>query len=264
MQKKYILGSMIVNILLVILLGVSFFQKGTPEISKTTDWSFIPSIQTNLPAVVALFSDQNSYYSFENEGNIQDQVIQWPKSTRVGWSAFFVDANGYLLTSKHVIQDGSAYFAVFQDWSTGKIDQIWNHPTLDLAILHIQKKNQITFPTVTLANDQWASIGETIAIIGTPFSQYINSVSQWILSAQNRTLSLDKWLNYTGLYQLDINTNLGNSGWPVINADGKVFAIVTAMATQSSHIWFAIPLSQKSVLTMLSDIKSQDKIISTK
>jgi len=263
MQKKYILGSMIVNILLVVLLGVSFFQKGTPEISKVPDWWFTSSIQTNLPAVVALFANQDSYYAVENGGNIQDQVIQWPKGTRVWWSAFFVDANGYLLTSKHVIQDWSAYFAVFQDWSTGKIDKIWNHPSLDLAILHIQKNNQTTFPTVTLANDQLPAIGEPIVIIGTPFSQYINSISQWILSAQNRTLSLDKWLSYTGLYQLDINTNPGNSGWPVINTDGKVFAIVTAMATQSSHIWFAIPLSQKSVLTMLSDIKSQDKIISS-
>ncbi len=263
MQKKYILGSMIVNILLVVLLGVSFFQKGTSEILKITDWWFISSIQTNLPAVVALFANQDSYYSFENEGNTQDQVIQWPKGTRVGGSAFFVDTNGYLLTSKHVIQDGSAYFAVFQDWSTGKIDKIWNHPTLDLAILHIKKNNQTIFPTVPLDDNQ-ASIGESIAIIGTPFSQYINSVSQWILSAQNRTLSLEKWLNYTGLYQLDINTNPGNSGWPVINTDGKVFAIVTAMATQSSHIWFAIPLSQKMILTMLSNIKSHDKIISNK
>jgi S1-C subfamily serine protease len=50
----------------------------------------------------------------------------------------------------------------------------------------------------------------------------------------------------------------------VINTDGKVFAIITAMATQSSHIGFAIPLSQKSVLTMLSDIKLHDKIISSK
>ena len=81
-----------------------------------------------------------------------------------------------------------------------------------------------------------------------------------IISATWRNVHLDLNQTYTGLYQIDVNTNPGNSGGPLLTAHGDVIGIVTAMSSQSSHLWFALPISQKLILNILNQIKQFDAI----
>jgi S1-C subfamily serine protease len=209
------------------------------------------------PSVVGVFSEQENSYALEDK-QWADQEIQKEKQKHIVGSAFFIDKNWYLLTSKHVVPNTpNSYSVVLDDGRSFPIQTIWMDPDLDLAVLYIwQDKNQISFPVVTIINDEGIlPIGQFALTIGTPFSQYNNTVSFGNISGIWRTLTLDWGSVYTWLYQLDINTNPWNSWGPVVTSDWTVFGIVTAMASQSSHIGFALPISQRLILNILSKSK---------
>lgn len=201
--------------------------------------------------MVAVFSNQDDYFSVDNDDESSD--ITMTQTSRVWGSAFVIDSNGYILTNKHVLEDNSSYFVALHDGTDAKIDKIWFHPTMDLAIAHIDTKRRL--PTLLIA-DTTKTIGDDVFTLWTPFSQYINTLSVWVISAVNRTLNLDGGKTYTGLYQLDMEINPWNSGWPLFDRDGQVFGIVTAKTMQSNHLWFAIPLSDTIVSQFLMDVKS--------
>lgn len=270
MQKKYILWLVLANIALT--MGLFLYQEPKQNSVNSTDSinteyttlqnSLHSAAETTLPAVVGVFSDQQTAYGIESKKWTQE--IQSATEKYIWWSAFFIDSKWYLLTSKHVVQDNSkTYFVILQDKRTFKVTNIWMDPNLDLAVLYIQQdnsKNQISFPVATIQNGQTGiRAGQLALTIGTPFSQYANTVSLWIVSAIDRTLSLDGGQAYSWLYQLDINTNPGNSGGPLITPQWEVFGLVTAMSAQSSHIGFAIPISQKLVLQVLASSKEANK-----
>ena len=267
MQKKALWSGLIVSISLTLFLFVYILNQ-TPK--SKSNWSLeslesnlITSVSTTRPAVVALFSEQESLYGLEWK-EFTKETIQGIQDHHIIGSAFFVDTSGDLLTSKHVIDTNIPYFALLNDGSTWPIDKIWSHPTLDLAVLHIEQnthKNQIFFPVVWIdSSEHIPSLGQFVLTIWTPFSQYINTVSMGIISATWRNVHLDLNQTYTGLYQIDVNTNPGNSGGPLLTAHGDVIGIVTAMSSQSSHLWFALPISQKLILNILNQIKQFDAI----
>jgi len=264
MQKKYILGGIIGNILFTSLLFGYIQQKQRPILSSenTLEQSLIRSSSLVRPSVVGIFAEQVNSYGLEDK-QWADQKIKNIKQQYIEWSAFFIDTKGYLVTSKHVVpNEAKTYSVILDDDRSFPVQKIWRSPNVDIAILYIgQDKHQISFPVVDIVNTSaTASVWSIALTIGTPFSQYTNTVSLGIISAIWRNLTLDWGNMYTGLYQLDININPWNSWWPVINSDWKVFGLVTAMASQSSHIGFALPISQNIILNLLNQIKSSDTI----
>ncbi|MEI6426100.1 MAG: S1C family serine protease [Candidatus Absconditabacteria bacterium] len=267
MQKSYILGGIVANFIFTgLLFGYIVQYKPTLSSGENTplQQSLIAAISNNRSAVVGVFSNQEMSYGTEDKQG--KQTIQTQTQKYIGGSAFFIDTRGYLLTSKHVIQDASKKYSILlDDGRSFTVQKSWIDPDLDLAVLYIgQDSHQISFPVVNLVhNETILPIGQIAFTIGTPFSQYTNTVSMGIVSANGRNLQLDGGINYTGLYQLDINTNPGNSGGPVLTLQGDVFGLVTAMASQNSHLGFALPISEKSILAILANIKANDSIQSS-
>jgi len=260
MQKKYILGCsiLIIGILLGYILKI---QKPTLlSWENTLQQSLIQAAALARPAVVGVFSEQENSFGIEDK-----QWAQWIQKTKQTYnvgSAFFVDNQWYLLTSKHVVPNAAkSYSVVLDDGRSFPIQNIRKDPDLDLAILYIgQDKNQISFPVLTFVNNEdIIPVGQFALTIWTPFSQYMNTISFGYVSWTKRTLTLDWGTVYTWLYQLDINTNPWNSWGPLLTSEGTVFGIVTAMASQSSHIGFALPISQKLILELLDKSKSSLK-----
>lgn len=262
MQKKYSWLILSTNIFLIILLLVTLFQKSDiSNLSNNSSEASLPIILEHLrPGVVGLFSDQSDFYAWE-EPNDNQQTLTQKKESHIGWTAFFIDANGYLLTSKHVVENGDVYLAVLDDGSSLKIDKIWLHPILDLAILHIDNPLHKRFSVPNIKQELDAiKIWEASFTLWTPFSKYINTLSAGILSATGRMLNIEWDKVYSGLYQLDMNINPGNSWGPLFDKNWEIFGVITAISSQNSHIWFALPITQKLISTFLIDIQKNPLI----
>lgn len=175
------------------------------------------------------------------------QQQQEQKGTGTG---FIIDANGYILTNQHVI-DGASKVAVKlqnqnQSYSARVVGQ--DHD-LDLALLKIDASN---LPVITLGDSDVMRIGDSVIAIGNPYG-LDHTVTTGVVSAKGRPITISD-RSYRNLIQTDAAINPGNSGGPLINMQGQVIAINTAVSTTAQGIGFAIPINTaKNVIQDLQD-----------
>ncbi len=181
-----------------------------------------------------------------------------------GGTGFFVNKDGLVLTNKHVVSDQNASYTIINasgEEFTGKVLAI--DPTTDLAIVQtydIDGKKLIDREPVTFVeNINTLEVGDFLIAIGNALAEFKNTVTFWVVSALDRTIEAgDMWGQstelLTGLIQTDAAINPGNSGWPLVNLDGKVIGINTAIASNSTGLGFAIPLSGKEVTHIIDSV----------
>lgn len=136
-------------------------------------------------------------------------------------SGFLVSADGLIITNAHVVANGPRIVTVvFPDGRKESADVIgFAKNGTDLAALRIYSTNKL--PTLPLAAPNSAQVGQSIFVIGTPLDEaYQNTLSEGIISRLNPK---------DGLIQHDANTNPGNSGGPVLNAQGQVVGVTVSM-----------------------------------
>lgn len=166
-----------------------------------------------------------------------------------GGSGFIVDPNGIILTNKHVVIDPEAEYTVITgDEQEHPAKVLTRDPINDVAILKIMATN---LPVVKLAS---ASIepGQTVVAIGNALGLFSNTVSKGIVSGLARKISAatgggmdgeqPQVEELRGVIQTDVAINQGNSGGPLINLDGEVVGINTAVIYGAQNIGFAIPI----------------------
>ena len=160
-------------------------------------------------------------------------------STGVG-SGVIYDANGWILTNKHVVQGSDTMKVELND---GRVfdGSVYGIDTLtDLAIVKIDASG---LPAVKLGDSSALKVGQLVVAIGSPLGTYTNSVTSGIVSAKGRTITTDGNQNLNNLIQTDAAINPGNSGGPLLDSGGDVVGINTAVATDSNGIGFAIPIN---------------------
>jgi S1-C subfamily serine protease len=161
-------------------------------------------------------------------------------------SGFFFDAEGYILTNEHVI-DGAKRILVQVEGYAEKFEAelIGSNADLDLAVLKIEGKEP--FPTLPLGDSDKMEVGDWVVAIGNPYG-FDHTVTVGVLSAKEREIpipdsSTGQTTIYKNLLQTDASINPGNSGGPLLNLNGEVIGINTAVSTQAQGIGFAIPTS---------------------
>ncbi len=181
-----------------------------------------------------------------------------------GGTGFFVNKDGLVLTNKHVVSDQNASYTIINasgEEFTGKVLAI--DPTTDLAIVQTYdidgKKLTDREPVTFVENINTLEVGDFLIAIGNALAEFKNTVTFWVVSALDRTIEAgDMWGQstelLTGLIQTDAAINPGNSGWPLVNLDGKVIGINTAIASNSTGLGFAIPLSGKEVTHIIDSV----------
>ncbi|MDR1272019.1 MAG: trypsin-like peptidase domain-containing protein [Clostridiales Family XIII bacterium] len=159
-------------------------------------------------------------------------------------SGMIIDEEGYILTNSHVVMDGEVNKIVVL-LSTGEEVEgsvVWNDAAIDLAIVKI---NAAGLTPVEFANATDVSIGEYAAAIGNPLGlAFSGSITQGVVSGLDRTITVEGSggaVKMNGLLQVDAAINSGNSGGPLLNAEGKVIGINTAKAS-AEGMGFAIPI----------------------
>jgi S1-C subfamily serine protease len=163
--------------------------------------------------------------------------------TGVG-SGIIYDANGWILTNRHVVTDESgntvsSMTVELKDGSQYK-GTVYGVDTLtDLAIVKIDAKN---LPAAPIGTSSDLKVGQLAIAIGSPLGTYTGSVTSGIISAQGRSITVSSGTRLNNLIQTDAAINPGNSGGPLLDAAGNVIGINTATASGSNGIGFAIPI----------------------
>lgn len=168
-------------------------------------------------------------------------------------TGFVVSADGIIVTNRHVVSETDAsYTVVFDDGTSYEAEVVGRDVTTDLALLQIDAKD---LPALELADSDKAVVGQSVIAIGNTLGEYDNTVTKGIISG----LSRDLGGQYSGLIQTDAAINSGNSGGPLLNLDGEVLGINTAVDRSGEGIGFAIPINDAKAA--IDSVKEHGRII---
>jgi S1-C subfamily serine protease len=155
-------------------------------------------------------------------------------------------AGVFVLTNNHVIQQAAPaqINVTTADNHIYKAAQIWADPETDIAVLRLDTNDNL--PTASLGDSDAARVGHWVLAVGSPFGLN-QTVTHGIISARERgQISLGTTIRIKDFLQTDAAINPGSSGGPLVNLDGDVIAINTAIASESrssSGVAFSIPIN---------------------
>ncbi|MGZ8852752.1 MAG: trypsin-like peptidase domain-containing protein, partial [Thermoanaerobaculia bacterium] len=156
-------------------------------------------------------------------------------------SGFVWSKDGIIVTNNHVVEGASRIIVNFQDGSQGAARLIGVDADSDLAVLRVDSKN-LTAAPIGISAD--LLIGETVIAVGNPFG-LSGTVTTGVVSALGRSVpSKEAGRTFTDFIQTDASINPGNSGGPLLNIEGRVIGINTAIYAQAQGIGFAIPVDR--------------------
>jgi len=170
------------------------------------------------------------FEEFQKPGNNGKffQEFPAPEQPRHGaGSGFLIDSSGIIVTNNHVVRDADQVVVQLHDGRRFVSRDVKSDPKTDLAIVRIQAKGPL--PYLAWGNSDAMEIGDRVLAVGSPYGLK-GSVSAGIVSGKGRTLGISA---YDDFLQTDAAINPGNSGGPLVNLQGQVVGIDTAIKTQS-------------------------------
>lgn len=202
-----------------------------------------------------------SVVSITENGTTQDIFGNTISQSAAG-TGFIITNDGMIITNKHVVADANAKYTVVLASGKSydaKIQSI--DPVEDLAVLKIDATN---LPVVELGDSDALKVGQWVVAVGNALGQFDNTVTAGVISARNRQVqasdssgSSSETIN--GVLQTDAAINPGNSGGPLVNLEGQVIGINTAVASNAQGIGFAIPINDAK--SAIDSIKNTGKIV---
>ena len=173
-------------------------------------------------------------------------------------SGFIVTKDGQILTNNHVV-DGVDKITVSVLLSDGNkktypAKVLGNDPTYDIAVIKIEPDENL--PVLELGDSDAIEVGEWVVAIGNPYG-FEHTVTAGVISAKNRSIHTQD-VNFDDFLQTDAAINPGNSGGPLLNMEGKVIGINTAIIPYAQGLGFAIPVNRAKEIT--SDLVSFGRV----
>lgn len=222
----------------------------TKKINVQESSAIIDSANKVSPAVVSVVAKSQVQTFFGNS------------TSQSAGTGFVITSDGLILTNKHVVTDANATYTVFTaDGKSydGKIQSI--DPLNDLAVIKITATG---LPVVELGDSDQLVVGQWVVAIGNALGQFQNTVTAGVISAKQRDIQASDATgaaseNLSGMLQTDAAINAGNSGGPLVNLEGQVIGINTAVASGAQGIGFAIPIN--AAKSAIESIKKTGKII---
>src|SRR5881296_3685033 len=160
------------------------------------------------------------------------------EDARATGSGVLVDPKGYILTNNHVIENAQDIIVRLSDQRKFSARLVGRDPKTDLAVLKVDAPGPL--PVAELGDSSQLRVGQWAIAIGNPFG-LDRTVTVGIISATARTRV--GVATYENFIQTDASINPGNSGGPLLNLDGKVVGINTAIVASGQGIGFAIPVN---------------------
>ncbi len=155
-------------------------------------------------------------------------------------SGVLISPQGHLLTNEHVIATADEILVTLSTGKKAKAEVIGKDSRTDLAVLKIDTDQAL--PHIPIGDSSKARVGEWVIAIGNPFGLG-TTVTAGVISALDRDLSVDARRSYKGLIQTDASINPGNSGGALLNSQGELIGVNTAIIPYGQGIGFAIPVN---------------------
>jgi serine protease Do len=245
--------------------GQSVVSSTLKTISVQEESATIDVVKKTNPAVVSVIASKDFSKIYGNTTNPFDlfgfsfggnSSVPSGKQTVSSGSGFVVRADGLIVTNKHVVSDEQAsYTVVMNDGKTYDAKVLAKDPINDIALIKVEGKDMTT---LTLGDSSKVQIGQTVIAIGNALGQYKNTVTKGVISGQARTITASDGSGGSetleNVFQTDASINPGNSGGPLLDLDGSVIAMNTAVDSQGQLIGFAIPIN-----VVKKDIEQVDK-----
>jgi Do/DeqQ family serine protease len=175
--------------------------------------------------------------------------------TSLGSGVIIDGKKGLILTNSHVIQKTGTIKVVLEDEREFEARIVGADPDSDLAVLKIDSEKLL--PSINMGSSDDLMIGETVIAIGNPFG-FSHTVTTGVISAINRSIRADERV-YHNFIQIDASINPGNSGGPLLNINGDLVGINTAIYAKAQGIGFAIPISKARKI--ISDLIQYGEVI---
>jgi S1-C subfamily serine protease len=172
-------------------------------------------------------------------------------------SGFVIDKDGHIVTNYHVVRGASSIEVSFSNQETRSAKVVGTDPSTDLAVLKVDVDAKALTP-LSLADSDEVQVGDPVVAIGNPFGLE-RTVTAGIVSALQREVSAPNDYTIDHVIQTDAPINSGNSGGPLIDAQGRVIGVNSQIETANGGggnvgIGFAIPSNTvKSVVAQLLD-----------
>ncbi len=162
------------------------------------------------------------------------------KRNSLGSGVIIDGKRGFILTNAHVVEKTGTITVVLNDQQTFEAQVVGADPDSDLAVLKIESQEPL--PAIDMGNSNNLMIGETVIAIGNPFG-FSHTVTTGVISALNRSFRADERV-FQDFIQTDASINPGNSGGPLLNINGELIGINTAIYAKAQGIGFAIPINK--------------------
>ncbi len=169
-------------------------------------------------------------------------------------SGFIIDPEGIIVTNRHVVVGGRIVRVKLTDGREVDAQVIGSDAATDIALLRVHAGR---LPALKLSDSARVAVGDPVIAIGNPFGLG-QSVTAGIISARGRTLENEPYIDFL---QTDAAINHGNSGGPLLSADGAVIGITSAILSPSGGsvgLGFAIP--SEAVTSIIAEIEAQGRV----
>lgn len=252
----------------VLALAIFVFTSATTGFAKAPPESFADLAEKTLPAVVNISTTQTvDRDSTPNRPNFppgspfeeffreffdqQQRPDRAPRQVTSLGSGFVIDPSGVIVTNNHVIAEADEILVRFQDDSSLPATVVGRDEKTDIAVLKVEPEKPL--PALSFGDSNTLRVGDWVVAIGNPFGLG-GTVTAGIVSAQSRDIRSGP---YDDFIQTDAAINKGNSGGPLVNVDGEVIGINSAIYSPSGGsvgIGFSVPTSlAKPVIEQLQE-----------
>jgi serine protease Do len=194
---------------------------------------------------------------------------QQPTTLRSAGTGIILSSSGYIITNRHVVPEGTTKVSVTLSDGTKLKDvkvvgRTSPKSSLDIAFLKVGNKKGEKLNPAKLGNSAKMKVGDKVIAIGNALGQFQNTVTTGIISGYGRSVQAGSETGHNvetlqDLFQTDAAINHGNSGGPLVNVNGQVIGINTAIAGNAQNIGFAIPIND--VKGLVDQVLSTGKFV---
>ena len=176
-------------------------------------------------------------------------------------SGFVIDKAGYIVTNYHVVASAQSVQVSFSNNDSMRAEIVGKDPATDVALLKVRASSRALRP-LQLGDSDQVQVGDSVAAIGNPLG-YDRSITLGIVSALHRSLTSPTGVTIDRVIQTDAALNHGNSGGPLLNTEGQVVGVSSAISTGSGSdgnigIGFAIP--SNTVKEVVAELKARGHV----
>jgi serine protease Do len=232
--------------------GTQLLRGGNPQLISSIAKKLSPGV---VSITATMTTQASSFFGFSQP------IQQQSEGTGI-----IISTNGLVLTNRHVVPAGTTSISITlangtQLNNVSVVGRTSPSDSLDIAILKINNTEGQTLTPLVLGNSSQVQVGDGVVAIGNALGQFQNTVTSGIISGFGRNISASSSSGgttsifgtpstsstsetLTDMFQTDAAINEGNSGGPLVNLNGQVIGINTAIASNSQNIGFAIPINE--------------------